>query len=119
MTFFPRTLALATLVLLGLTVVPAVAATPTVRDEAGLFSADAIKRAERTMERIEREAKRDVVVETYNTLPGKGEELSREQVFEWARERARELRVQGIYILICKKPSKFQVLEGNATEKVF
>ncbi len=120
MAFSARTLALTALLVLGLAGAPAIAATtPTVRDNAGLFSQDAIAQAERIMQRIERDYKHDVVVKTYNTLQGVAPDASQGEVNRWAKRRFVDLHDNGLLIVICKKPHKFSVQVGNETQKVF
>src|SRR5262245_5792440 len=105
-------------------------ATPQIKDEAGFFSAEAVKKANEEIQEIARLYKKEVLIETFKTVPdGKAErvrQMSREarsQFFDdWLRERVSQARtdgarVDGVYILMCKDPSHFKmsVTRGTAT----
>lgn len=104
---------------------PADAATPEVRDQANMFSAEAIKKANTVIADIKQTHGKDVVVETYATVPdGKAEQVrnmtreARNQFFrDWLAERARALKADGVFILICKDPANLQVEQGRETAK--
>jgi uncharacterized protein len=102
-------------VVLGSMAGSALAAAPSITDDAGLFSDKALENAREEIRRIERRYKRDFVVETYTAIPeGMKKDYSPAVVDrffeEWARDRASRRHVLGIYLLICKEPAHFQVV---------
>jgi uncharacterized protein len=95
---------------------------PPIRDEGKFFSAEALEKANRKVRQIYQRFQKDVVIETFPAIPAdleqKYKEEEKAQFFnEWARKRAEELGVNGIYILICKKPGRVEVEVGNQTQK--
>src|SRR5262249_6129619 len=96
-----------------------------VRDGGGFFKPETIKQANEILNEIKKRDHRDVVVETYATVPaGKDNEVkdkeSRERFFKsWAASRARDLDLNGILILICKNPGHLEIEVGNKTSHVF
>jgi hypothetical protein len=85
-----------------------------VKDDAHFFSADTLSAANARIEKLKDTYHRDVIVETYPDIPDKLKpqykpENKNEFFATWYRDRARELRVNGIYILICKNPAHLQV----------
>jgi hypothetical protein len=105
---------------------PAAAAlVPEVRDEANLFKPETIKKANEEIKEIHHRYHRDLLVETFKTVPaGKEQEAksddraTRERFFaEWALKRARDQEVNGVYLLICKEPGHVELLVGNETRQ--
>jgi uncharacterized membrane protein YgcG len=93
-----------------------------VKDYGALFSAGAVQKASSDLKGIQREFKKDVVIETFPALPanyakrleGASKEI-RNQVFgEWMQKR--DAKMDGIYVLICKQPAHIQVGIGNQTK---
>jgi hypothetical protein len=95
----------------------AVAVAPEVRDEGKFFSAEAIKKADERAAEIYRKYDRDVLIETYATVPAadvekvKGMDAKERSQYSlsWAKERAQRRAVNGVYILICKEPRILRV----------
>lgn len=95
----------------------AAAVAPEIKDEGKFFSPEAVKKANEEIRQISRKFDRDLLVETYATVPGNQVEkvkgLSREErnkFFQtWATERAEAAVVNGVYILVCKEPPHLQV----------
>src|SRR5215471_17307010 len=80
---------------------PSFAIVPQVKDDAGIFSADAIRKANDIMREIERRHHKDMLVETFKAVPagseGKAKGKDRSQFYEdWARRRFRENGVNGV-----------------------
>lgn len=101
---------------------PAWAVVPEVRDEAGMFSADATKRANEIIADISRKYKKDLLIETYKTVPAnkaaEREKLGDTNFFpRWAEGRFGALRTNGIGILICNEPKKLQIVLGEETQR--
>ena len=85
-----------------------------VRDRAGLFSSEAVQKAEAELDRIERRTHIPVVIETIEAIPGLGRDSSasekRTAVERLAEQRARELGYEGVYLLISKNNHILRVL---------
>jgi hypothetical protein len=90
---------------------------PEVRDDAKLFSPAAVKKADAIVRDIYRQHDRDVLVETFATVPAGDVEkvksldtAQRDAYFlQWAKDRSRDRMVNGIYVLICKDPRHLEV----------
>ena len=99
----------------------ALALTPEVKDQAGFFKPEAIKQANQLIRDIQRQHHVDLMIETFVKPPaGREQEASADHsafFSQWARQRARELGINGIYMLICKSPAHVQVEIGNDTRK--
>ncbi len=96
-----------------------------VRDHAGFFSETAKTTAGRTISDIEKNLKKDVLIETFAEVPAdvkKGIDLADKAavgaMFEkWTLQQARQLKVNGVYVLLTKEPAHLQVIVGNETQK--
>src|SRR5205809_697577 len=97
------------------------AATPGVKDQAGFFSKEAVTKANGVIHEIQSRFHKEVVVETMLSVPEEDKDevkdkAGRDRFFpRWARERAADLKVNGIYIVITKVPGHVQVEVGNET----
>jgi hypothetical protein len=109
---------------------PARAAGPAIRDDAHFFKPEAVRRAESVLRDIYDRHHQEVVIETFETPPGgeaKAKELASitpqqrgEFFLEWMQKRAREDRVNGVYILICKQPGHVEIGTGaNTAQRAF
>ncbi|MBV8316282.1 MAG: TPM domain-containing protein [Planctomycetaceae bacterium] len=94
--------------------VPCPAQTPPagVRDHAGLFSPEAAREADEALQALRREGRGQVAIETVDSLDGAS--IQRRAV-----ERARELKVHGLYILIAKKEHELWVEPSDSARSVF
>ncbi len=90
---------------LALIVTVGVASASSVKDNAGLFGADAIKQANAELNRIERENSISTTVETIDSLDGA-------TVSQKAKEHAQQSRTEGVYVLIAKKEGKIDVISS-------
>jgi hypothetical protein len=93
---------------------------PPVKDEAKFFSAEALEKANKRVKDAYRVTKKDLVIETYATVPeGKKvpeEKNKREELFKaWVNERCRDLGVNGVYVLICKSPAYYYIEADRET----
>jgi uncharacterized membrane protein YgcG len=96
---------------------PASAVAPEIKDEAKVFSPEAVKKANDMIRDIARKHGVDFLVETFNTVPGEQAEKvkgldpqERTKFFQsWARERINHHVVHGVYVLVCKNPQYIRV----------
>ncbi len=78
------------------------ASASSVRDQAGMFSAEAVSKADDELNRIEREARITTTIETIDSLGG-------QSVEDLNLEHARRSGTRGIYVLIAKNDHKIDV----------
>ncbi len=96
-----------------------------VHDAAHFFKPEAITDANKIISAIKRDDKKELVIETFLHPPeGKRQEASDPETKadffkDWADERGREQKVNGVCVLICKEPSYIQVVANNRTAKIF
>jgi hypothetical protein len=96
-----------------------------VHDAAGFFKPDAITKANEIISAIKRDDKKELIVETFLHAPeGKEQEAANPDTKagffkEWADERGRAQHVNGVYVLICKKPSYIKAVADDWTAKIF
>lgn len=96
-----------------------------VRDQAGLFSPAAIKQADDTIRVMQRDFRKELLIETFPGVPDNRKadyERNREQFFaEFLRERAQSAGVDGVYLLLMKERPphtlRIQVGVGEATRQ--
>jgi uncharacterized protein len=93
-----------------------------VRDEAGFFSTDAVRRAESTIADMRQRFGKELLIETIPSVPadraGALQAQGKERFFEnLAAERAQAHHVNGIYVLISRQPSYLETVVGNTTAK--
>lgn len=96
------------------------AASNGVRDEAHLFSPDAISRAEQAIRQINQKHHKDVLVETFPEIPqdeqSRFQQDGRDRFYAaWADQLAHQNAVDGVMILITRTPGHIQVWDGNKT----
>lgn len=83
-----------------------------VRDNAKMFSPEAVAKADEALEALRAKTHMSAVVETIDSLDGK-------TVRDAAVARARALQVKGLYILLSKKEHRIFVEPAASAEKVF
>lgn len=96
-----------------------------IRDGAGFFSSGAKEKAERSIAEMERATKKELLIETFAKVPDelrKGVDASdkaavRRVVEKWSIDRARENKVNGVYVLLTREPAHLEVTVGNQTLK--
>jgi uncharacterized protein len=106
---------------------PAAAVTPEIKDEGKFFSAETVKKMNEEIREIYRKYDRDLLIETFASLPAdkkeKFKDMSKEEkskVFlEWAKSRAEAAVVKGVYILICKEPGRIETYVSRKERGVF
>jgi uncharacterized membrane protein YgcG len=119
--------ALFVLIVAGMTAVPARAVAPEIKDDAKFFSPEAIKKANKELREIARTYDRDLLIESYEHVPGDQTErvksMSREDrakfFHNWAADRADSAVVNGVYILICKQPSTLEIIITSKAKSAF
>src|SRR5262249_22553435 len=97
-----------------LVVVSPVGAVFEIKDEGKFFSADAVSKADQRIKEIKEQTGKDLLIETFAEIPADRKkdykpERKNEFVARWARENARQRKVAGVYVLICREPSHLQV----------
>ncbi len=101
------------------------AVVPEVKDGAGFFTPGALTKANAQITEIQKKFRKDLLIETFPGVPadkaeafGKLDKQGRSRFFQdWAIERARGERVEGIYVLITKQPGHVQVEVGKNEQK--
>ena len=83
-----------------------------VRDHAKMFSPDTVRQSEETLRSVRRESGWQVVIETVESLEGKGPA-------ERALANAKALNVHGLYVLIAKKEHQVAVEPSRSAEPAF
>jgi hypothetical protein len=78
-----------------------------IHDNAGLFDPDAVRQAEATLNRIERDSKVTTTIETIDSLRG-------ESIEDATLRHAKASGTQGLYILIAKRETKIEVEASRA-----
>jgi uncharacterized membrane protein YgcG len=95
---------------------PAAAVAPEIKDDGKFFSAEAVKKVNAAIREIYGKYGKDVLVETFPSVPAdqvekvkkmKGEELAK-FFYKWAEDRAKARVVNGVYILVCKQPTRLE-----------
>jgi len=103
----------ALLVWLGLAAPARAVFPPPIKDDGKFFSAEAVDKTNKKIKEIYAKFKKDVVIETYAGIP-EGKKLPEdpkkvgEFFAEWAKTRAQELGINGVYVLICKMPTRLR-----------
>jgi hypothetical protein len=103
------------------------AVAPEIKDGGKFFSEAAIKRANKEIRDIAKNYDRDLLIETYATIPGDQAErvkgLSREDRTKffrnWAQDRAEAAVVHGVYILICREPAFLEIHKTAKARQAF
>lgn len=107
------------------TLLPAANVAVLVSDEGGFFSPETIKKADEVIRAIRQRYNRDVMIETYKSVPpdlAKGVDLTNEkqrsQFFEaWAEKRLQASGRKGILVLISKDPKSLYVVSSEDAYK--
>lgn len=81
----------------------------TVKDEAKVFGPDAVEEVNATIAKIKKQHGKDLLIETVAEGPEK------EKAPQWARERYEKEGIDGVYIVIAKKPGYYRIVVGDKT----
>src|SRR5206468_2661943 len=73
----------------------------TIRDDAGMFSPEAVSRAEATLDQVERSTGINTTIQTIDSLDG-------QPIDDLLGDKVQRLRGQALYALIAKKDHKFE-----------
>jgi uncharacterized membrane protein YgcG len=95
-----------------------IAVAPEIKDGGKFFSADAIKKANKETREIAKRFERDLLIETFATIPGDQAERVKSMSHEerakffrnWATDRAEAAIVHGVYILVCREPAFLEII---------
>jgi hypothetical protein len=91
-----------------------------VHDNASIFSPAAVDKANTDLAAMHRRHNKDLVIETFASVPddqkSKLQSDGKDAFFaSWLSARAKELSVNGVYVLICMDPKHVQVAAGKET----
>lgn len=100
-----------------------------VHDSAKLFSDDAIRQAQQSIDQMLMQYKHTLLLETYSEIPAEKlaafnaldakDTKAKEQFYAaWVEERRQAEHVSGVVLLICMKPARLQMEIGNQTQKL-
>jgi hypothetical protein len=95
---------------------------PPIKDDGKFFKVETLDKANKKIREIYENYRKDVVVETIASLSDEQEKQIKDEGKEkffarLALERAKAQGVNGIYILLCKKPTHLQVHMDPRTQK--
>jgi hypothetical protein len=82
-----------------------------VKDEAMLFGKDAVEEVNGIVKKVREKTGKDLFIETVEEGPDK------EKAVEWAKERFNALKMDGVYLVVAKKPGYFRIVVGSNTLK--
>lgn len=93
---------------------PAFGLDPRVKDDAGFFSAETVREADRLIAQVKKDTGRDFVVESFPGIPAALRDefgrMNRDEFYRnWASGRARHIGVNGVYVLIVRDPSHIEL----------
>jgi hypothetical protein len=95
-----------------LLVMASVAAASEIRDDAGMFAGDAMRQAETALQKVQRDTKVPIVIETITSLRG-------EDAADAAKRRAMQAGERGVFVLLAKKEKKISVVVAPEYARVF
>jgi hypothetical protein len=92
-----------------------------VKDNANIFSPQAVDDANRAMQKMKETHNKEFVVETFAAIPDDQKAAyaqSKDTFFRtWMASRAKELKVNGVYVLICMDPKHLEGGVGKNTRE--
>jgi hypothetical protein len=101
---------------------------PAIKDDGKFFAKETLEKANKKIRELYQKYKKDVVIETFESLPeeqqkkfdGLKDDAAKDRFFvELAQKRSQELGVNGLYIVIYKKPRRFETYVDADSGKVF
>ena len=116
------TLIVALLALLGLTAPAWAIYPPALKDDGKFFSKEGTEKANKKIREIYEKYKKDVVIETVSTLTPEQEKKIKDDgeakfFAKLTNDRAKEIGLNGVYILLCKKPQYLRIHMDPETQK--
>lgn len=115
------------LALLALSFASSAIAAPGVTDDAKFFTPETVQKVNGDLKLIEKDFGKELVIETFATVPesmkadyeaAKDDKLKRAEFFaKWLGERAHELKVNGVYVLVSRDPAHLEVKAGAKTRE--
>ncbi|MFO0926603.1 MAG: TPM domain-containing protein [Gemmataceae bacterium] len=96
---------------------------PPLKDDGKFFGKEAVDKANRKIRELYEKYRKDVIVETLATLTPEQEKMAREEddrgrfFAKLTLDRSRELGLNGVYILIVKKPRYLRIHMDPETQK--
>jgi hypothetical protein len=95
---------------------------PQVQDPARFFTPETIKKANAVMASVKKRYKKDLIVESIKEIPadwkGKYDPEKKDAFFlKFVNARAEAKKLNGMYILICKRPHWVQLIADPATQR--
>jgi S1-C subfamily serine protease len=96
-----------------------------IKDEGKFFSAEAVDKANEAIKELWKKYERDVVVETFPSVPASDQEkvkaMSREErsryFRSWSQSRIRVEGINGLHFLVCREPSHLNIeVSANARD---
>src|SRR5215208_1412544 len=93
-----------------------------VKDETAMFSSSAIQQADQDTRQIKQKYGKEMLVEVFAEIPADlrsqySPDRKNQFFAQWMTRRSQELKVSGIYVLICRNPSHLQVDAGRDTKQ--
>lgn len=93
-----------------------------VKDETAMFSSSAIQQADQATRQIKQKYGKEMLVEVFAEIPADLRSQysadRKDQFFsQWMTRRGQELKINGVYVLICRNPSHLQVDAGRDTKQ--
>jgi endonuclease/exonuclease/phosphatase family metal-dependent hydrolase len=98
-----------------------------IRDDAGLFSDEALAKAKKQIAALTDQYHRDLRFETFAGVPAdqadKFADLNREERAKffrtWAEDQAKAQKLNGVYILVCKQPGHVEIVVSREARATF
>ena len=116
------TMIAALLAVLGLTAPALAVYPPAVKDDGKFFTKEGVEKANKKIREIYEKYKKDVVVETVPTLTPDQEKKVKDDTeakffAKLANDRAKEIGLNGVYLMLCKKPKYLRMHMDPETQK--
>jgi hypothetical protein len=97
-------------------------AAPQVQDTARFFTPETIKKANAVIANVKKRYKKDLIVESIKEIPadwkGKYDPEKKDAFFlKFANARIESKKLNGMYILVCKRPQWVQLIADPGTQK--
>ena len=116
------TLIAALLAVLGLTAPALAVYPPALKDDGKFFSKEGVEKANQKIRAIYEKYKKDVIVETITALTADQEKQIKEDgeakfFAKMTNDRSKEMGLNGVYLVLCKKPKYLRMHMDPETQK--